>query len=95
MAEATERPCPDCGGEMAPIVIVDKTHIGGGYHHALQYTVPGTKPSFWTGKFPIKGTVAAAMCSRCGRIVLRGIHRPPKALRWAMPTLRRTEVNRG
>jgi hypothetical protein len=73
MAEATERPCPDCGGAMAPIFIVDKTHISGGYHQSLQYTLPGTTPSFWLGKFPIKGTVGAAMCGGCGRIVLRGI----------------------
>ncbi len=73
MAEAADHACPECGGAMASIFIVDKTHISGGYHHALQYTVPGTKPSFWTGKFPIKGTVAAAMCGGCGRIVLHGI----------------------
>ncbi len=73
MANDTDRRCPDCGGAMSPILIVDKTDISGGYHSPLQYTVPGEKQSFWTGKFPIKGTVGATMCGECGRILLRGI----------------------
>lgn len=73
MNDDTQQPCPDCGGAMSAIFVVDKTHVGGGYHHALQYTVPGEKQSFWTGKFPIKGTVGAAMCGKCGRILFRGI----------------------
>lgn len=73
MADPILHKCPDCGGAMSPIFIVDKTHISGGYHHALQYTVPGTKQSFWSGKFPIVGTVGAEMCGECGRILLCGI----------------------
>ncbi len=71
MAPEEPVPCPHCGAPMAPIFIVDKAdHMR---HEALEYTLPSEKPSFWTGRFPIKGTVASIMCSGCGYIILKGV----------------------
>jgi hypothetical protein len=33
---------------------------------------PEAKRSFWTGRYPIEGKVAACMCDDCGRILLYG-----------------------
>ena len=38
----------------------------------LEYTVAGAKRSFWTGRLPVEGTIAAFMCDDCGRILLYG-----------------------
>jgi hypothetical protein len=79
MSQEVERKCPDCGGAMKTIEIIDKTvgAIGIGSWNvptqtALEYVVPGGKRSFWTGDLPVAGSVAACMCEGCGRILLYG-----------------------
>lgn len=39
----------------------------------LEYALPESKRSFWSGKVPVAGRVAACMCDGCGRILLYGI----------------------
>jgi hypothetical protein len=77
MSLEVERKCPDCGGAMKAIEIIDKTVFGIGswkdpIQTALEYVVPGGKRSFWTGNLPIAGRVAACICEGCGRILLYG-----------------------
>src|SRR5262245_49079070 len=76
MADETEPACPDCGGEMSPIHIIDKGHRHGQY--PLEYRLPDAKQSLWTGRFPIAGSIGASMCGACGRIVFRGIPSEPR-----------------
>jgi hypothetical protein len=72
MSQEVERKCPDCGGAMKAIEIVDKTAERFPMQTALEYVVPGGKRSFWTGNRPVEGSVAACMCEGCGRILLYG-----------------------
>jgi len=65
-----QQQCPDCGGQMSAIFIVDKSHDSGGRHRALQFTLPGEKRSFFMQKFPIAGTVDSVVCHDCRRIFL-------------------------
>jgi hypothetical protein len=66
-----ESQCPDCGGTVTEIRLIDKAHGGG--HHDLEYTLEEAKRGLWLGRFPIEGRVAASMCGQCGRIFLYGI----------------------
>jgi hypothetical protein len=59
MPETEERSCPDCGGVMHGIKILDR---GGRYNFAsetdvIEYAVPEARRSFWTGRFPVEGRV--------------------------------------
>jgi hypothetical protein len=73
--------CPDCGGSMKAIKIIDKTTRGMGIPHQedLEYTVPEAKRSFWTGLLPVEGKISACMCDTCGRVLLYGQPREPDA----------------
>jgi hypothetical protein len=64
---------------MSEIYIIDKTHQRGGAHYALEYTLPGARRSVFNQAFPIAGTVGAAMCDACRRIVLRGFPKDPSS----------------
>lgn len=72
MSTPGERKCPDCQDNMAPILLIDKTHVTGG-HQAVEYALAGERWSPWTGRFPTEGTVSAFMCGGCGRIILYGM----------------------
>ena len=79
MSQDVEGKCPDCGGAMKAIEIIDKTvgtvglsDINLPTQTALEYVVPGGKCSFWTGSLPVEGRVVARMCEGCGRILLYG-----------------------
>lgn len=61
--------CVECDGRMAPIRILDRNYRT---VESLNYTLPGAKQSFWTGRFPEAGVVEAMMCADCGRITLFG-----------------------
>jgi hypothetical protein len=74
MPGTDERPCPDCGGVMHAIKIIDRG--GGAFRRergVIYYTVPEARRSFWTGEFPIEGKLAAYMCQGCARILLYGV----------------------
>lgn len=79
MSQNAEGKCPDCGGAMQGIDIIDKTVLAFGFdgvniptQTALEYVARGGKRSFWTGSVPVEGKVAAFMCAACGRILLYG-----------------------
>jgi hypothetical protein len=63
--------CLACGGRMGPILIVDRGDSN--THSQLSYTSPEKNRSFWTGTYPLAGTVEALMCRRCGLIALYGV----------------------
>ena len=73
MASTDERKCPDCGAKMHGIRMIDKAHGGG--HTDLEYTLPESRRSFWTGSYPVEGKVLAFMCDQCARIALFGAAR--------------------
>lgn len=63
--------CPDCKSEMRPIKLVDST----GEHHSHQqlgYAAGEAERSWFFGRYPEEGKVAAKMCPSCGRIILHG-----------------------
>ena len=66
-----EQKCPHCEGTMYRIKLIDKTGEGS-YHADLEYTLSQAERSFWLGRFPVEGKVAASMCDNCGRILLYG-----------------------
>ncbi len=69
------RTCAECQGRMSPIIVMDKLHVNSTKHRytgSLEYRLPDDRLSFWTGKYPTAGTVAAFMCEGCGRIALYG-----------------------
>jgi hypothetical protein len=70
MATAHDRKCPDCGGKVEAIKLIDKSHMG--VHTQMEYTVPEARRGFWMGTFPVEGKVDAFMCEQCGRIQLFG-----------------------
>ena len=72
MAKA-QRQCPDCGGTMHEIHLIDKAHFGS--HTELEYALSQSKRSIWTGAYPVEGRVTASMCPACGRIALYGAAR--------------------
>ena len=74
MSDETSKVCVECGGAMAPIVLMDK-HVGMArlaQTGPLEYRLPDDRLSFWTGKYPTAGTVRAFLCGECGRIALYG-----------------------
>lgn len=64
--------CTDCGGALHAIQILERGHLNS-LQTGLKYTLPEAKRSFWTGRFPVEGDVAALICEKCGRILLYGI----------------------
>jgi len=63
--------CPDCGGALFEILVLDRSHMN--YEIAgFNYALPGSKQSFWTGKFPAAGRLASVMCGECGRVFFYG-----------------------
>jgi predicted RNA-binding Zn-ribbon protein involved in translation (DUF1610 family) len=76
-----DKKCPDCGGSMKSIKIIDKTTRGMGIrlHSDLEYTVQEAKRSVWTGLRPIEGKITAYMCNGCGQVLLYGQPREVKA----------------
>ena len=77
----TRSACPDCGGSMEPIRLVDQA--AGGAHMAMEYAAPDARRHWFSSRFPVAGHVTARICSDCGRIVLHG--EPPKEVAPAAP----------
>ena len=67
------QPCPDCGGSLHGIRLIDKTGQAS-VHAPLEYALLDAERGFWLGRYPVQGQVAAMMCNKCGRILLYGIH---------------------
>ena len=66
-----DRKCPDCARPMHQIKLIDKSGRMD-EQTDLEYSLPETTRSFWLGKLPVAGVVAACMCDGCGRILLYG-----------------------
>lgn len=67
--------CPDCGGALAPIKLLDATDRrmeSGVGHVEIGYATRSSVPSDLTGSIPESGKVKARMCADCGRILLYG-----------------------
>ncbi len=69
MSTEADKKCPECGGEMALIKVIDHAFIG---DRQLEYAVAEAKRSTWTALFPVEGMVSPYMCAHCGRITLYG-----------------------
>ncbi|GIW94445.1 MAG: hypothetical protein KatS3mg110_2486 [Pirellulaceae bacterium] len=68
--------CPDCGGELTPIRMIDATEraMGSGVGHVeLAYASMSSAPSDLSGTFPAAGVVRAKLCGSCGRIFLYAV----------------------
>ncbi len=71
--DITDKKCPDCGHTLKAIKILDNARHGvRPAQGELTYMAPEAKQSFWTGRYPVEGRVAACMCDSCGRILLYG-----------------------
>lgn len=71
MSATKRKDCPECGGAVHEIQLVERAHFN--QHQAgLLYALPEAKRGFWSGTFPVEGEVAASMCEQCGRILLYG-----------------------
>jgi hypothetical protein len=72
--DISEKKCHDCVHPMKPIRIIDNTarSVGKPFHGDLEYTVPDTKRSIWTGLLPVEGQINAWMCDSCGRVLCMG-----------------------
>ncbi len=70
MTEPHAIPCPGCPGKALEIRILDRSL--GPEPGFLEYVLPDASRSFWTGKLPVAGRVAAFLCGDCGRIQLFG-----------------------
>ena len=71
--ETADKKCPDCGCPLKAIKILSHARIGmWPAEGELAYMAPEAKRSFWTGRLPVEGRVAACMCDACGRILLYG-----------------------
>ena len=64
--------CPDCGGELRDITVVERGHAN--YQaEGLRYGLPEDRKSFWRLSQPIEGNIVSLMCLECGRILLYGV----------------------
>jgi hypothetical protein len=59
---------------MGAIQVLDRVGERGARHErGLAYTAVDAEDSFWTGGFPVHGTIEALLCRRCRRIVLYAV----------------------
>jgi predicted RNA-binding Zn-ribbon protein involved in translation (DUF1610 family) len=56
MDPMSNRRCPDCGLPLIAIRLV------------FPYSLITSKPSLWTGAYPVEGTVSGFLCGECGRV---------------------------
>jgi hypothetical protein len=68
--QARRSDCPDCGGALDTISLVD--HGDEGTLRSAEYGVLVPKRHWWSRTLRVAGTVEAKMCSECGRILLYG-----------------------
>ena len=64
-----QQECPDCGGPLTPIRVIDDAG-NQGHSLGLKYTTLDAKRSAWNGRYPIVGAVHARLCGECGRVLL-------------------------
>jgi hypothetical protein len=71
MTTAPKQLCPDC---QLPAHEIRLT-FGPGFTNIseITYSLPESRPSFWTSSVPVEGSLAAYLCDQCGRVMLYGI----------------------
>ena len=74
MSLQDQETCPDCGGNLYAIRLLDateSTRSGEGMSHVeLTYAAPDATASFFTRTVQKAGVVRAKLCNQCGRIFL-------------------------
>lgn len=81
MSEQRHVRCPDCGGDMHQVRIVDKSGIHGattGADTMLEYTHVDDKRKMLSGRYPRRGQILSVLCEKCGLIKLYGVEYPDK-----------------
>ncbi len=74
--DITDKKCPDCESPLRAIKILNDARYGvKPLPGEMIYMAVEAKQSFWTGRYPVEGQVAACMCDGCGRILLYGVPR--------------------
>lgn len=73
MAEAS-RSCIECGGATYPIRVVEQDHK---YHDTLKYAAIDAHRSWFIGRYPVEGHLAAELCESCGRVSFRAVPTEP------------------
>jgi hypothetical protein len=68
--EPSQRRCPDCGGEMRGIKLLERSHLN--QLVQLKYTAEDAEKG-WFSDYPVEGLVRGWMCRSCQRIVLYGV----------------------
>lgn len=69
MAAPRKSKCPDCGGPLAAIRLIDRGDNSA--HWELGYAAASAKRSFFgLGGYPIEGKLKGYLCGGCGRVLL-------------------------
>ncbi len=74
MDAVQEKKCPDCGGSMIPIRVLQRQYSAFSVltdrHRALEWAYVDSARGFLTEKYKVEGTVAALACRSCRRVFL-------------------------
>jgi hypothetical protein len=79
-AEAPSRKCPECGGSLHPIRILERgdSQFKSNVHYDLEYALEPAKKGLigsLLGRFPTDGYLVGELCEQCGRVLLRAVPR--------------------
>lgn len=76
MSDASEKPCPDCGGSLTAIKLFARTPIKGQWTDSdgavVRYATPEAAYGWVVSQYDVAGRVSAMLCSSCHRIFLYG-----------------------
>jgi len=64
--------CIECGSPTHPIRVLDEGREGG-HLHQPGYAAIDSKRSWFFGRYPIEGELAAELCESCGRVTFRAV----------------------
>jgi uncharacterized OB-fold protein len=63
--------CIECGSPTHPIRVLDE---GGQEGHLMpEYAAIDSKRSWFFGRYPVEGHLAAELCESCGRVTFRAV----------------------
>lgn len=76
MADASAKPCPDCGAALQPIKLFARTPVTQQFNSSdgevIRYATPEAKLGWLVYQFEVAGRVSAMLCESCHRIFLYG-----------------------
>ena len=84
MSSKQDRYCPDC---RVPAHEIKLSNVARLLFPRLTYSLAGGRPSFWTSRYPVEGTVSAFLCDHCGRIAAMATRRTKPIPLPTIPTL--------